>query len=211
MSDRALSGKERYRARFLAELDGRIEAILTSATTLREAGLPTIPNDDSAQAIALVNAVDQLYRHAHSIRGAAGTLGIEPAREAADLLAEIALHLNEEGILGDTLGWDLISRAADGLAVFGAACRGGHDPEATALAEALPLLRADYERRFTPPEDAVDDFAEVARVLRLSCRRSCRPRRRCVRTRLSSPSRRTLTSLSVNPFPLRRRSPTPRS
>jgi chemosensory pili system protein ChpA (sensor histidine kinase/response regulator) len=168
MSDRALSGKERYRARFLAELDGRIEAILTSAATLREAGLPTIPNDDSAQATALVNAVDQLYRHAHSIRGAAGTLGIEPAREAADLLAEIALHLNEEGILGDTFVWDLTSRAADGLAVFGAACRGGHDPEATALSEALPLLRADYERRFAPPEDAADDFAEVARVLRLS-------------------------------------------
>src|SRR5919199_1837700 len=168
MSDRALSGKERYRARFLAELDGRIEAILTSATTLREAGLPTIPNDDSAQATALVDGVDQLYRHAHSIRGAAGTLGIEPAREAADLLAEIALHLNEEGILGDTLVWDLISRAADGLAVFGAACRGGHDPEATALSEALPLLRADYERRFAPAVDAVDDFAEVARVLRLS-------------------------------------------
>ncbi|HKC73713.1 MAG TPA: Hpt domain-containing protein, partial [Chloroflexota bacterium] len=168
MSDRALSGKERYRARFLAELDGRIEAILTSAATLREARLSAIPNDDSAQARALVDAVDQLYRHAHSIRGAAGTLGIEPAREAADLLAEITLHLNEEGILGDSLVWDLISRAADGLAVFGAACRGGHDPEATALSEALPLLRADYERRFAPAVDAVDDFAEVARVLRLS-------------------------------------------
>ena len=57
MSDRALSGKERYRARFLAELDGRIEAILTSAATLREAGLPTIPDDDGAQATALGDAV----------------------------------------------------------------------------------------------------------------------------------------------------------
>src|SRR5947209_5045264 len=68
MSDRALSGKERYRARFLAELDGRIEAILTSAATLREARLSAIPNDDSAQARALVDAVDHFAEVARVLR-----------------------------------------------------------------------------------------------------------------------------------------------
>ncbi|HVC81288.1 MAG TPA: Hpt domain-containing protein, partial [Chloroflexota bacterium] len=168
MATNAPSGKDRYRARFLTELDGRIDAIFSAATTLRAAELHTLPPEEPDGGDPLSAAVDEMYRHAHSIRGAAGTLGIEEAREAADILAEVVLHLSEEGMLGDGPAWELIFRAAEGLAVFGAACRTGQDTGGTALADGLPQLRRDFERRFAPPEDAADDFAEVARVLRLT-------------------------------------------
>ncbi len=168
MATTSVSGKERYRARFLEELDGRIDAILSAAATLRDSGLPAIPTGDSEEALALSGAVDDIYRHAHSIRGAAATLDIAPAREAADILAEVALHLNDDGALGNAAVWDLISRAADGLAVFGAACRSGHDQGTAALMATAGALRADFDRHFAPPENAAEDFAEVARMLRLS-------------------------------------------
>lgn len=169
MAAKGLSGKDRYRARFLDELDDRVGAIHAAVALLRDVGLPSVPDDDEDEASGqLGEAVDDLYRHAHSICGAAGTLGIEPAREAADILAEVALHLNEEGMLADPVAWDLIARAVGALVACGAACKSGGDGSAPALVEALMELRADFERRFIPPADGADDLAEVARMLRLS-------------------------------------------
>jgi len=164
----AASGKDRYRARFLTELDDRIAAILAAAEVLRASGLTTIPDDEDDGASRLVEASDEMYRHAHSIRGAAGTLGIEPAREAADILVEVILHLGEEGMLGDAVAWDLMMRAVDGLKAVGVACATGEIGDALACPEWLSGLRADFEGRFAAPTGAGDDLAEVARMLRLS-------------------------------------------
>ncbi len=168
MTAELVNSRTRYQTRFIAELGRRCEAIITASQMLRSSGLQTLPEEGSPGSDDLVHAVDVIYRHAHSVRGAAGTLGIEPAREVADILAEIALHLNEPGMLGDETIWELVGRGAHALEVYGTSIGGGTEPDLASLADFAVILRRDFEYRFAPPEDAVDDFAEVARVLRLS-------------------------------------------
>jgi chemotaxis protein histidine kinase CheA/ActR/RegA family two-component response regulator len=168
MAPETLSARGRYYNRFISELDGRVQAILGAAAMLRGAGIATLPDDQTEVTAPLVSAVEDIYRQAHSIRGVAGTLGLEPARDAADIMAETALHLNEDGMLADSVVWDLIVQTANALVVFGAACQKDHNPEASVLASEIRALRATFDSRFAPPEDATDDFLEVARVLRLT-------------------------------------------
>jgi chemosensory pili system protein ChpA (sensor histidine kinase/response regulator) len=163
-----LSARERYYNRFISELDRRVQAILDAVNVLRAAGIATLPNEQTEATAPLIAAVEDIYRQAHSIRGVAGTLGLEPARDAADIVAETALHLNEDGMLADGAVWDLIVLTANALVVFGAACQEDQNPDTAALAVEIRDLRAVFDARFAPPEDATDDFLEVARVLRLT-------------------------------------------
>ena len=166
MITEAAKRKDRYRA-----LPGRAGAAVSKPSSrprrpCRAPTSPPCPAEDGAEARPAGGAVDDMYRHAHSIRGAAGTLGIEPAREAADILAEVALHLTEQGasvIPRSGISWPRLPGTA---AIRGSLQASGAVDAAACAAPAA--LRADFERRFVPPQDAADDFAEVARVLRLT-------------------------------------------
>ena len=163
-----ITPRQRFFARFVTELSGRVGAASTAVSALQGAGLASMPTGDDEEADRLVSLVDELYRHAHSIRGSAGTLSIEPVREAADILAELALHLSEAGALGDPTVWDLANRACRELTAMAGGLQAAGAIDAAILAIPLADLRADFERRFVPPQGAADDFAEIARVLRLS-------------------------------------------
>ena len=160
--------RQRFFARFVAELSDRVGAATIAISALQAAGLASMPTGDDEEADRLVALADDLYRNAHSIRGAAGTLSIEPVREASDILAELALHLSEQGALGDPAVWDLAGRACRQLTAMAGDLQASGALDQASLAAPLATLRADFEHRFAPPQDAADDFAEIARVLRLS-------------------------------------------
>lgn len=120
---------------FRQETDERLDRIVDSLLAL-EGGSP--PDD----------AIDQLFRDAHSIKGNAGMVGFDVAAKVAGAMEDVLEHAREQEALDPQLTGPLL-RAADAI-------RAAVEGEEDAAAEAIAALagKAEEAGAFEPPPEA---------------------------------------------------------
>jgi chemotaxis protein histidine kinase CheA len=125
---------------FCAEADDRLDEIVACLLAI-EAGHP--PDD----------ALDALFRHAHTIKGSAGMVGMLTVRDLAHALEELLAPARDTGSVTPALVGPLL-RATDALRVAVAA-----DPDAaapTAVAAITPVAASNLAPTIRVPADKVD-------------------------------------------------------